>query len=237
VLIVRPSIGDLETLWRAWLHAERESAQSGDPAASDRFIAGLASASAELRRAFACDLAQRIVEGGMTFVARRSVFSRFALPELSRGLEAGVGECGTWLASLARGRCDRGAPEPMLDALRMDVGLIETLLRRALALDPDDRRAMTLRAIEIEERLEHAIHETPAYVLSFGNRSATLEDMPELERALAELAGLAERLGMTGDRRELIDACREHFTAWSAYLALPRSGESYARFLENRRRD
>lgn len=219
-----------ETLWQAYLAAEKIRVRSESIAALAAFIEEIKIAPSEIRDHWAQELSRAVVDQKDETVVRVPLFREVLFPSLAKGHHNRVAGCTRWLAGFSQLLYNSpGCLAQLPESERSEHGL----LLRALEVDPTDRFARERLLRILRSRFEYALHELPAGVL-YGHNSATMEECDELERELRFFESLARESGAEVDNADLLEEARFHILAYREYLRTRKSGDSYEGFLASK---
>lgn len=104
-----------------------------------------------------------------------------------------------------------------------------TLLKKGLQLAPFDKELLSIYEKQLEYYFDYTLHELPVGVL-YESNGASIEECDELLKELADYEDVCKKLAI--DRQELINDCKFYYNVYKAYLAVCKSYNGFADYLD-----
>jgi len=157
-----------QTLWDAYLAAEKNRIRAVTMPALDQFIEAALKHECPVWHTWARNLAQQVADRQIDIPIRFPLFQRILLPALTHGIIHKRQGCARWLAHFNQQLYHSDCAE-----LPAHLHSKKGLLREALCIDPEDGPARTSLVEELADYFEYTLHELPAGVL-YGANSASV---------------------------------------------------------------
>lgn len=200
----------IEASYKAYLQAENIAARAKMLAQLKALILAIQSLPAAQKRDWINDYLVRLLDEGEDLPLRAPLFEAVFLPELLERHHNGEVSASRWLAQLQQRHSNFSCWH------RLQIPVPETLLKEALARDPDDSLARSQLILIQASYLEYTLHEIPTGVL-YDMNGASAEQCDDLLNQFDEFLHLLNE-EQKMQYAPLIQKAHFHYRAYSCYL-------------------
>ena len=231
---VMNAVADFETilnqpeqeLWAEYQNLRKEFLKSKALTVLERFITNLQNYPEETRSKWVFAFCYALFDKGLIetrdkiSILQYPLATRIILPELRKGYEAKKLPYARWIAQM-RGKFPLHQPK-YLEILDLSEYDYDSLLEKALELDPQDSIAREIMIKRYVDSFNYYIHEVPIGILADSN---------EFKKEIARFIELVTQQGTLENYRKKLVGWQLHAEWWGDYLARRPEFKNYTEYL------